>query len=126
MLIDLYLCCCCCLCLCLCFFFFLINKIGRIWPKIRPRSGWMGPAEARRGEYGAKKKTRLLNGPSPGNRGRPTGRVRVSKNPPQTRPVAIPMFKGKRKKAINILTAFFIFHKSDVKTFLKWILNKCP
>ena len=32
-------------------------------------------------------------------------------------------FYGKRKKTINVLTAFFIFHKSDVKTFLKWILN---
>ena len=29
----------------------------------------------------------------------------------------------KGKKAINILIAFFIFHKSDIKTFLKWILN---
>ena len=28
-------------------------------------------------------------------------------------------FYGKRKKTINILTAFFISHKSDVKTFLK-------
>ena len=29
-------------------------------------------------------------------------------------------FYGKRKKkAINVLTAFFIFYKSDVKTFLK-------
>ena len=26
----------------------------------------------------------------------------------------------------NILTAFFISHKSDVKIFLKWIINKCP
>ena len=26
-------------------------------------------------------------------------------------------FYGKRKKAINVLTAFFISHKSDVKTF---------
>ena len=34
-------------------------------------------------------------------------------------------FYGKRKKAINVLTAFFISHKSDVKTFLKWILNQC-
>ena len=33
-------------------------------------------------------------------------------------------FYGKRKKTINVLTAFFIFHKSDVKTFLKWILNQ--
>ena len=32
-------------------------------------------------------------------------------------------FYGKKK---NILTVFFISHKSDVKTFLKWIVNKCP
>jgi len=31
-------------------------------------------------------------------------------------------FYGK-KKAINVLTAFFISHKSGVKTFLKWIVN---
>ena len=34
-------------------------------------------------------------------------------------------FYGKRKK-INVLTHFFIYHKSDVKTFLKWIVNKFP
>ena len=35
-------------------------------------------------------------------------------------------FYGKRKKkTINVLTVFFIFYKSDVKTFLKWILNQC-
>ena len=28
-------------------------------------------------------------------------------------------FYGKRKKTINVLIAFFISHKSDVKTFLK-------
>ena len=28
-------------------------------------------------------------------------------------------FYGKRKKAINVLIIFFIFHKSDIKTFLK-------
>ena len=28
-------------------------------------------------------------------------------------------FYRKKKKTINILTVFFIFHKSDVKTFLK-------
>ena len=28
-------------------------------------------------------------------------------------------FYGKEKKTINVLTAFFISHKSDVKTFLK-------
>ena len=31
----------------------------------------------------------------------------------------------KEKKAINILIIFFISRKSDVKTFLKWILNQC-
>ena len=35
-------------------------------------------------------------------------------------------FYGKRKKkTINVLIAFFISHKSDVKTFLKWILKQC-
>ena len=33
-------------------------------------------------------------------------------------------FYEKRKK-INILTAFFIFHKSG-KTFIKLIVNQCP
>ena len=28
-------------------------------------------------------------------------------------------FYGKKKKIINVLTAFFISHKNDVKTFLK-------
>ena len=32
-------------------------------------------------------------------------------------------FYGKKKKTINVLIAFFISYKSDVKTFLKWILN---
>ena len=32
----------------------------------------------------------------------------------------------RKKKTFNILTAFSIFHKNDVKTFLKWILNQCP
>ena len=31
-----------------------------------------------------------------------------------------------KKKTINILTVFFIFHKNSIKTFLKWILNQCP
>ena len=31
--------------------------------------------------------------------------------------------KKKKKKAINVLTTFFIPHKSDVKTLLKWIVN---
>ena len=30
----------------------------------------------------------------------------------------------KEKKVINILITVFISHKSDVKTFLKWILNQ--
>ena len=32
-------------------------------------------------------------------------------------------FYRKRKKIINILTTFFIFYKSDIKIFLKWIVN---
>ena len=50
-------------------------------------AGWMGPAgpvETRRAGFGAKKKTCLLNGPGLGNKGRPVGRVRVSKNPART------------------------------------------
>ena len=36
-------------------------------------------------------------------------------------------FYGKRKKkTFNVLTAFFISQKSDVKIFLKWIVNECP
>ena len=35
-------------------------------------------------------------------------------------------FYGKRKKIINILTVFFISHKSNVKIFFNWILNRCP
>ena len=34
--------------------------------------------------------------------------------------------KRKKKKTINVFTAFFISHKSDVKNFLKWIVNECP
>ena len=34
--------------------------------------------------------------------------------------------RKEKKKAINVLTAFFILHKSDIKTFLKWIINQCP
>ena len=32
-------------------------------------------------------------------------------------------FHEKMKKKINILTAFFIFHKNSIKIFLKWIVN---
>ena len=31
-------------------------------------------------------------------------------------------YRERKKKTINILTTFFIFHKSCVKTFLKWII----
>ena len=34
--------------------------------------------------------------------------------------------RKKKKKTINILTAFFIFHKSGIKIFLKLIINECP
>ena len=35
------------------------------------------------------------------------------------------IFMGKeKKKTINVLTAFFISHKSNVKTFLKLIVNE--
>ena len=34
-------------------------------------------------------------------------------------------FYRKRKKTINILSAFFISHKSDDKTFIKLILKQC-
>ena len=30
------------------------------------------------------------------------------------------------KKTINVLTTFFIFYKSDVKIFLKWIVKQYP
>ena len=32
----------------------------------------------------------------------------------------------RKKKSINVLVAFFISHKSDVKTFFNWILNQYP
>ena len=36
-------------------------------------------------------------------------------------------FYGKRKKKkINVLIIFSIFHNSGVKTFLKWIVIYCP
>ena len=34
-------------------------------------------------------------------------------------------FSRKKKKTINVLTSFFISHKSDIKTFFNWILNEC-
>ena len=33
--------------------------------------------------------------------------------------------KKKKKKAINVLTAFFISHKNNIKIFLKLIVNHC-
>ena len=33
------------------------------------------------------------------------------------------VFMGKERKTINILTTFFIFHKNDIKIFLKWIVD---
>ena len=35
------------------------------------------------------------------------------------------VFMRKENKTINILTAFFISHRSSVKAFLKWIINQC-
>ena len=36
-------------------------------------------------------------------------------------------FYGKRKKKQLMFWQFFLIsHKSDVKTFSKWILNQCP
>ena len=32
----------------------------------------------------------------------------------------------RKKKSINVLAAFFIFYKSDFKTFFNWILNQYP
>ena len=34
--------------------------------------------------------------------------------------------KKEKKKTINVLTAFFIFYKSDVKNFFNWIFNQYP
>ena len=48
------------------------------------------PAEARRGGFGVKKKTRLINGSGSSFWDKTASRVRVWKNPTQTRPVAIP------------------------------------
>ena len=35
------------------------------------------------------------------------------------------IFIGEEKYTINVLSVFFISHKSDVKTFFNWILNQC-
>ena len=42
----------------------------------------VGPDETQRARFGAKKKTRLLNGPGPGNKGRPAGRIQHPKTHP--------------------------------------------
>ena len=33
-------------------------------------------------------------------------------------------YRKRKKKTINILTVFFIFYKSSIKIFLKWIINQ--
>ena len=35
-------------------------------------------------------------------------------------------YEKRKKNTINVMTAFFISHKSDVKTFFNWIFNQCP
>ena len=35
-------------------------------------------------------------------------------------------YRKRKRKKNNVLTVFFIFHKSGVKTFLIWIVNHCP
>ena len=43
-------------------------------------------------------------------------------------PVKENFYGKKKKKAINVLTTFFIFHKSSIKIFLKGLLtnaNEC-
>ena len=52
--------------------------------------GPVGPAKARRGGFGVKKKTCLINGSGPGFWGRPASRVWVWKNQARTQPIAIP------------------------------------
>ena len=32
-------------------------------------------------------------------------------------------YEKRKKKTINVLTVFFIFHKNSIKIFLKWIVN---
>ena len=39
--------------------------------------------------------------------------------------LTIHLKKVYKKKTINILTVFLIFHKGDVKTFIKLIINYC-
>ena len=66
---------------------------------IRPKSGWMGPAETQRAGFEAKKKTRLLNGLVQVT-GRTCGSGPGIKNLARTRPVAIPIDK--------LVTEFFL------------------
>ena len=65
---------------------------------------WGGGARrargARRGGSGFREKTRLINGAGSGFRVRLAGRVRVQRNPTQTRPVAIPTFATTTDKVI--------------------------
>ena len=41
-------------------------------------------------------------------------------------PVKESFYGKKKKKQINVLTAFFISHKIDVKIYFNWIINQCP
>ena len=60
-------------------------------PRIGPEvAGPARPVEPDGAGLGLGKKTRLINGAGSGFRVRPAGRVRVQRNPTQTRPVAIP------------------------------------
>ena len=34
-------------------------------------------------------------------------------------------YEKKKNNNNNVLTAFFISHKNNIKTFLKWIVNHC-
>ena len=65
-------------------FFFLGHRMG---PKVPWPNGARGACEV---GLGPTKEIRLLIGPGSGRGSKPAGRVRVWKNPTQTRPVAIP------------------------------------
>ena len=82
------------------FFFWLGHELGPI-PK------W-GPAGA---DPGPEKKPGTLNRPGQGHGSCPAGRVRVWKNPAQTRPVVIP-------------SAWFLVEPADPVQFLKPYLKE--
>ena len=73
---------------------FIQKKIlVRPWFGLRAKGGPMGPEKLARAGQGPGKKTRLIIGPGPCHMFRPTGWVRVCKNPAHTWPVAIPKVK---------------------------------